>query len=188
MGADLLARWREPHRHYHTADHLAVVLAVVDEHRAHAADPDAVRLAAWYHDAIYDPRRVDNEEASAVLAESSLPALAIPPDRVAEVARLVRQTASHDPSPGDRNGELLTDADLCVLASSPQAYAAYTTAVRREYAHISDAQFTIGRASVLENLLNLPQLFHVPALRQRWEEPARANLTRELQALRSLIP
>src|SRR5690606_17676045 len=64
LGADLLARWREPPRHYHTADHLAVVLAVVDEHRAHAADPDAVRLAAWYHDAIYDPRRVDNEEAS----------------------------------------------------------------------------------------------------------------------------
>ncbi len=188
VGADLLAQWREPHRHYHTADHLAAVLAVVDAHRAHAADPDAVRLAAWYHDAVYDPRRVDNEEASAVLAESTLPMLAIPPDRVSEVARLVRQTASHDPSPGDRNGELLTDADLAVLASSPETYAAYTAAVRREYAHVSDAQFTTGRAGVLENLLNLPQLFHIPALRQRWEDQARANLTRELQALRSLTP
>jgi predicted metal-dependent HD superfamily phosphohydrolase len=186
VGADLLRRWGEPHRHYHTADHLAAVLAVVDEHAGHAADPDAVRLAAWFHDAIYDPRRVDNEEASALLAETVLPGLGVPPDRVAEVARLVRLTASHDPSPGDRNGELLTDADLAVLASPPDVYQAYTAAVRREYAHVSEPQFATGRAAVLHNLLCLPRLFHTPALHDRWEDTARTNLTRELTALRTV--
>ncbi len=184
LGADLLQRWSEPHRHYHTTDHLGVVLAVIDEQATFAADADAVRLAAWYHDAVYDPHRVDNEEASALLAEAALPALGVPPARVAEVARLVRLTASHDPSPGDRNGELLTDADLRVLASAPEAYLAYTAAVRREYAHVSDPLFATGRAGVLTNLLSLPQLFHIPALRERWEDIARANLTRELQSLR----
>ncbi len=184
IGADLLQRWSEPHRHYHTRDHLGVVLAVVDEQAAHAVDADAVRLAAWYHDAVYDPRRVDNEEASALLAEAALPALGVPPARVAEVARLVRLTASHDPAAGDRNGELLTDADLCVLAGSPEDYLAYTSAVRREYAHVPDPLFATGRAGVLTNLLSLPQLFHVPALRERWEDAARANLTQELQTLR----
>jgi predicted metal-dependent HD superfamily phosphohydrolase len=185
-GADLLRRWSEPHRHYHTASHLAVVLAVVDENAAHAADADAVRLAAWYHDAVYDPHRVDNEEASALLAESALPTLGVPTDRMAEVARLVRLTASHDPSPGDRNGELLTDADLAVLASPPEVYLAYTAAVRREYAHISEPQFAAGRAGVLHNLLCLPSLFHIPALRERWEDIARSNLTRELTTLRTV--
>jgi predicted metal-dependent HD superfamily phosphohydrolase len=185
-GADLVRRWGEPHRHYHTAGHLAVVLAVVDENAGHAADADAVRLAAWYHDAVYDPHRVDNEEASALLAESSLPALGVPTDRMAEVARLVRLTASHDPSPGDRNGELLTDADLAVLASPPEVYLAYTAAVRREYAHISEPQFAAGRAGVLHNLLCLPSLFHIPALRERWEDIARSNLTRELTTLRTV--
>jgi predicted metal-dependent HD superfamily phosphohydrolase len=185
VGADLIQRWSEPHRHYHTRDHLEVVLAVVDEQATFAADTDAVRLAAWYHDAIYDPNRVDNEEASALLAEAALPTLGVPPARVAEVARLVRLTASHDPAPGDRNGELLTDADLCVLAGGPEAYQTYTAGVRREYAYIPDPLFATGRAAVLSNLLSLPHLFHVPALRERWEDVARANLARELQVLRT---
>jgi predicted metal-dependent HD superfamily phosphohydrolase len=186
VGAELLRRWSEPHRHYHTTSHLAVVLGVIDEHAGHATDPDAVRLAAWFHDAIYDPHRVDNEEASALLAEATLPALGLPAERVAEVARLVRLTATHDPAPGDRNGELLTDADLAVLASPQDAYLAYTAAVRREYAHVSEPQFVAGRAAVLHNLLSLPSLFHVPALRERWEDVARTNLSRELTALRSV--
>ncbi len=184
VGEDLLARWSEPHRHYHTLNHLGVVLAVVEEHSSRAEDPAAVRLAAWYHDAIYDPHRVDNEEASALLAEAALPDLGVPPERVAEVARLIRLTASHDPIPGDRNGGLLTDADLCVLASPPQVYQAYVAAVRREYAHVPDDAFNVGRAAVLQNLLSLPRLFHTPVLRERWEDAARANVTRELSGLR----
>lgn len=187
VGADLLSRWGEPHRHYHTVAHLAVVLAVVDENAGHASDADAVRLAAWYHDAVYDPRRLDNEEASALLAEATLPGLGVPPERVSEVARLVRLTASHDPSAGDRNGELLTDADLCVLASPPEVYQTYTHAVRREYAHVTDPAFASGRAGVLHNLLCLPNLFHTPVLVDRWENLARANLTRELSALRNTL-
>jgi predicted metal-dependent HD superfamily phosphohydrolase len=125
---------------------------------------------------------VDNEEASALLAESTLPGLNVPPDRVAEVARLVRLTASHDPIPGDRNGGLLTDADLCVLASPPDIYQAYTAAVRREYSFVPEQAFMAGRASVLDGLLALPRLFHTPALRERWEDMARSNLTRNSPA------
>jgi predicted metal-dependent HD superfamily phosphohydrolase len=184
IGEDLLARWSLPQRHYHTVDHLRAVLTVVDQHAADAEDATAVRLAAWYHDAVYEPTRVDNEEASALLAEATLPDLGVVPDRVAEVARLVRLTASHDPIPGDRNGGLLTDADLCVLASAPEVYAAYTAAVRREYAHVPDAAFVAGREAVLTNLLALPRLFHSPELRDRWEDLARSNITRELGDLR----
>jgi len=188
MVNDLLARWSEPHRYYHTVDHLTSVLAVVDDYADQVPDPDSVRLAAWFHDAIYDPKRVDNEEVSALLAEVSLADLNVPPPRVAEVARLVRLTASHDPLPGDRNGGLLTDADLAVLASSEDTYRAYTIAVRREYAHIPDAAFAAGRAAVLDNLLGLARLFHTPILRDHWEAPARHNLARELSALRDNPP
>jgi predicted metal-dependent HD superfamily phosphohydrolase len=187
-GEELLARWAEPQRHYHTVDHLAAVLHVIDEHHNLAADTDAVRLAAWFHDAVYDPHRVDNEEASALLAEAGLPALQVTADRVAEIARLVRLTAGHDPAPGDRNGSLLTDADLAVLASAPETYRAYAVAVRREYAHVPDAAFAAGRAGVLENLLSLPRLFHCQQLRERWEETARHNVSAELTALRNHRP
>lgn len=184
LGDELLARWTEPHRHYHTVDHLQAVLAVIEDNVSSATDPSAVRLAAWFHDAVYDPTRVDNEEASALFAESVLPELRVTVAQVAEIARLVRLTATHDPMPGDRNGALLMDADLAILASPPETYRAYTVAIRREYGHLDDATFAAGRAGVLANLLTLPQLFRTPTLRDRWEDVARYNVTAELANIR----
>ncbi|HEY0485950.1 MAG TPA: metal-dependent phosphohydrolase [Mycobacteriales bacterium] len=188
LGAELLARWSEPHRHYHTADHLAAMLSVVDGHADEADDPDAVRLAVWFHDAVYDPRRTDNEDMSAALACRVLPAAGVPSERMAAVARLVRLTATHDPQPSDRDGALLSDADLAVLAGEPDDYAAYAAAVRREYAHVPDEHFRTGRIAVLRHLAALPELYRVPALRVPWEERARANLAAELRALDAAEP
>jgi predicted metal-dependent HD superfamily phosphohydrolase len=185
IGDDLIERWNQPHRHYHTGKHLAHVLQIIDDHGGSASDINAIRLAAWYHDAIYDPYRVDNEEASALLAESTLPNLGVTPGRVHEVARLVRLTASHDPLPGDRNGGLLTDADLAILAAPLEEYRAYTVAIRQEYVHVPDGAFATGRAGVLHNLLSLPRLFHTPALREQWEDAARRNIAWELTTLRN---
>ncbi|MCP2325745.1 putative metal-dependent HD superfamily phosphohydrolase [Hamadaea flava] len=183
VAADLLARWSEPHRHYHTVDHLRFMLAVIDEHAAFADDPDLVRLAAWGHDAIYDPRSAGNEEASAILSAELLDRCELPDPAVAEVARLVRLTAGHTVEPGDRNGALLADADLAVLARDWPSYLEYAAAVRAEYAHVPDDAFRSGRAAVLRSLLDLPALFRIPALAESWEEKARANLTRELASL-----
>jgi predicted metal-dependent HD superfamily phosphohydrolase len=184
-GADLWTRWGEPHRHYHTRDHLTAVLSIVDANVAHAAAPDLVRLAAWFHDAVYDPQAADNESTSAALAAGVLDGLGVPFDPVDEVRRLVLLTAGHDVRPGDSNGELLCDADLAVLAGSPSDYDQYAEAVRREYSFVPDQLFRAGRATVLRGLLDLPTLYRVPGLARRWEEPARANLRRELAKLTS---
>lgn len=184
-GAALLARWAEPHRRYHDTAHLVAVLKTIDGYAASAGDPDAVRLAAWYHDAVYDPTRADNEAASAALARTELTALGAPPETVAEVVRLVELTVGHDVSADDRNGALLADADLAVLAGTPEDYADYAAAVRREYAHVADDAFREGRAAVLRRLLALPRLFHTPEL-AAWAEPAaRRNMTAELEKLQS---
>ncbi len=182
--ARLIRRWSEPHRRYHGMGHLTAVLLFVDEYATHADDPDAVRLAAWYHDAIYDPRAADNEETSAVLAESELAAIGQPRDRIDEVARLVRLTAGHDPAEGDRNGELLNDADLLVLSSPREAYVAYVNAIREEYAHVSDADFRAGREAVLGALLEFPRLYRLGSLAPL-EDAARRNITAELNLLRA---
>ena len=187
LGADLLRRYAEPHRRYHTAEHLAAVLDGVDELAANADadadDAEAVRLAAWFHDAVYDPVRGDNEERSAVLAERTLADAGRPAPVIAEVARLVRLTTTHDPAEGDRNGAVLCDADLAILAADPERYAAYAAAVREEYAAVPDAAFRAGRADVLRGLLDLPALFRTPAGRERWEAAARHNLRTELMLL-----
>ncbi|WP_046778695.1 hypothetical protein [Streptomyces yangpuensis] len=179
----LLTAWAEPQRRYHTTAHLADVLARIDVLAPHAADPAAVRLAAWFHDAVYRPDRSENEERSAALAERALPELGIDAARTAEVARLVRLTVTHDPAPGDTDGEVLCDADLAVLAGTPQEYAAYAAAVRDEYGFVPDDAFRTGRAAVLRQLLDLPRLFRTPYGTAHWEAPARANLATELAAL-----
>jgi predicted metal-dependent HD superfamily phosphohydrolase len=178
LGADLLVRWAEPHRRYHTVEHLAFMLDVIDRHADLADDPDAVRLAAWFHDAIYDPRANDNEERSVDLARESLTG-----PRVDEVARLIWLTKEHRARAGDRNGGLLCDADLAILASPPERYAAYAHAVREEYAFVPEEAYRIGRANVLQHLLDLPALFHVVPDRHAWTARAHTNLGAEIDRL-----
>lgn len=176
VAQDLIRRWQEPHRHYHTLRHLTAMLPIVEE----ASGPPEVALACWFHDAIYDPRRTDNEDASAELALAALGSLGTDG---AEVARLVRLTATHDPDPGDHSGQLLCDADLAILAAPPGEYAEYAANVRREYGHVPAQDFRRGRAAVLKSLLDLPVLFHLDTHRSRWEKRARANLDKELSVL-----
>lgn len=183
VGADLLERYAEQHRHYHDLAHLADVLRHVDELQAHAADADVVRLAAWFHDAVYDPQRDDNEERSARLAQKLLEELNVPPGVAFEVARLVRATALHAPVHGDANAQVLCDADLAILAADQGTYASYRDRIRAEYAHLDDASFIRGRSMVLRRLLALDPLFRTGTARLRWQQAARQNMAAELAAI-----
>jgi predicted metal-dependent HD superfamily phosphohydrolase len=181
--AAVVDAWSRLHRRYHDLAHLAAVLGIVGALPG-ADDPDAVRLAAWYHDVAYEPGRSDNEQVSAERARVGLRGL-VPDARVDEVERLVLLTAGHDPAPGDANGAVLCDADLAVLAGPPEAYAAYASAVREEYGHLPDDEFTAGRIAVLEHLLALPALYRTPEAAAQWADRATANLTAELSLLRA---
>jgi predicted metal-dependent HD superfamily phosphohydrolase len=180
---DLAERYGEPHRHYHTLEHVAAVLRCAQSLDDLAREPEAVRMAAWYHDVVYDPTAADNEARSAVLAAAHLTALSVPRDIVQESTRLIELTAGHDAEPGDRNGAVLLDADLSILAAAPDRYERYTEGIRAEYAHVDDATFRSGRASVLEGFLARPYIFHTHAFRAEREARARANLERELADL-----
>ncbi len=182
-GAALLARWVEPHRRYHDVRHLRAVIGRVDLLAGEADDADACRLAAWFHDAVYDPQAGDNEERSATVAAETLTALDVAPETVAEVVRLVRLTRTHDVAYDDANGAVVCDADLAVLAGRPEEYAAYVQAVREEYRHVPDADFATGRARVLRALLAQEPLFRTAYGHQQWEATARTNLRAELDHL-----
>jgi predicted metal-dependent HD superfamily phosphohydrolase len=190
----LLAAYDDPSRGYHDRQHLAEVVAHLDVLRGELPRPEieamqwppphlhAVLLAAWFHDAVYDAGG-DLEERSAVLAEQELPAAGCAPDLVAEVARLVRLTASHRPQPDDVRGAVLCDADLAILAAPPERYAEYVRGVRAEHAEVDDTLFRAGRAAVLRELAAGEHVFHTATGRELWEDAARANLAAELRQL-----
>jgi predicted metal-dependent HD superfamily phosphohydrolase len=183
VGRDLLGRWAEPQRRYHTPDHLAFMLEVIDRHAELAGDADSVRLAAWFHDAVYDPRASDNEERSAQLALDALPGLGAPARRSDEVVRLIRLTKDHHARTGDTNGGLLCDADLAILATPPAQYAAYARLVREEFNFVPEELFRASRRNILQRLLDLPVLFHIVPERHSWTARAHTNLSAEIDRL-----
>jgi len=182
----LLARHREPHRRYHTATHVMWVLRHIDHIVAESADVSldlpAIRLAALFHDAVYDPTRADNEAASAHIAGAVAEQLGWAEPRRVAVERLVIATAAHSPSALDE--AVLVDADLAILGAEPKDYAAYVQGVRSEYAHVDAEQWKSGRAAVLQRFIDAPRLFHTEVMRRERESRARANLAAELASLR----
>src|SRR5690349_16822312 len=184
LGEDLLARYAEQHRHYHNQRHLTEVLETIDDLADYPDDADTVRLAAWFHDAIYDPQADpgENEEVSAQLAELELAAYGVEASRVEEIGRLVRLTAKHDCAPDDRNGAVLCDADLRILSLPQHRYDEYAAGIRQEYAHIADRDFARGRMTFLQGLSDT-RLYVTPRGHEEWERPARENLAREVGSL-----
>lgn len=179
--ADVVRRYGEPHRAYHTLVHIEDVLGVLEE--LGVTDP-AVLLAAVLHDVVYDPTRGDNEAASADYARHVLAHL--DEGTVERTAELILATASHEiGAERDPGRAALLDADLAILAAPPDDYEAYSRAIRREYAHVRDDAYRAGRARVLETFLSRSRIFFTDELRTR-EEQARANLRREIDALRAV--
>jgi predicted metal-dependent HD superfamily phosphohydrolase len=181
---DLVGRHREPVRRYHGVRHVTWVVRHVHElaTTVPVADLGAVVAAAFFHDAVYDPRATDNEEQSARLAERVLGELGWAELRRRRVGDLVRATADHSAPPDDDTAVLL-DADLAVLGSDPAGYEAYARGVRAEYAHIDAAGWRAGRAQVLRDLLARDPLYGTPEGRRRWSSRAAANMTAELASL-----
>lgn len=180
LGSQLLDRWSEPHRHYHSSTHLLAVLEALDALTGRAT-PRPVALAAWFHDAVYNGTTSD-EEDSAVLAQSCLKNI-VGQEESSEVARLVRLTATHSPAPEDSNGHLLCDADLAILGGEEGDYGRYLAGVRRDYTHVPELEFNQGRATVVRQLLELEPLFHTQKGRELWADRAHTNLSQELSSL-----
>jgi predicted metal-dependent HD superfamily phosphohydrolase len=179
VAADIVTRYAEPHRRYHTSEHIEEMLAITDRLGA----TDEVTCAVWFHDVIYDPPRADNEARSAEHARQALGSLVAPVACVDEVARLVGSTKLHDPIEGDRNGQVLTDADLAILGAPAARYERYVRDVRAEYAQVSDEEWRAGRKRVLDNFLARPTLFFAPQVRDACDAQARTNLRAELASL-----
>jgi predicted metal-dependent HD superfamily phosphohydrolase len=180
----VVARHREGHRRYHGVRHVTWVVRHVHELATELPldDEGAVVAAAFFHDAVYDPRATDNEEQSARLAERVLAGLGWDADRGRRVGDLVRATAAHR-APADDDTAVLLDADLAVLGSDPAAYQAYVTGVRTEYAHVDAAAWQAGRGQVLRELLARDPLYATEPGRRRWARRAAANMTAELASL-----
>lgn len=180
----LIARWSEPHRTYHDVRHLEDVLLALDQLSVRGEDiASETLLAAWFHDAVYQGDPSDEAE-SAALAVSELQQVGLDSGLMDRVREHILATSPSneitDPPPVLAH---LLDADLWIFAAGRERYEGYRDAVRAEYAHVSEADFAVGRAAILRGYLERPRIYFTPFAQELWEARARRNLSRELGLL-----
>jgi len=178
----VVARWEEPHRRYHSLQHLRECLALFEENRALAAHPGEVAIALWFHDAVYETREHDNEERSAKWAAQALTDADASGDVVVRVQALIMATR-HDGAAATADARLVVDIDLAILGAAPARFAEYERQIRDEYAHVPDLVFRAKRAEILRGFLLREPLFATPAFAARFEVAAKTNLEAAVTSL-----
>jgi predicted metal-dependent HD superfamily phosphohydrolase len=178
----LVMSWSEPHRHYHTLQHLRECLDHFDAARPLAQRPAEVELALWFHDAFYDVHRDDNEARSADWAADEVRRAGLADDVAARVRALVLATEHRQP-PSDPDAQLLVDVDLAILGAPRERFDESDVQIRREYAHVPEPDFRSGRRAILSGFLARPRLYSTRRFGDMLEGPARENLGRALARL-----
>lgn len=180
---NLVNRHSEPQRRYHGLGHLTALLDLLTRHAPHIPPGVASRLAIWWHDAVYDPTKHDNEEQSAVLAREHLAGLGASAELIDETCRLILMTKNHWDGPSAGDSDHFLDADIAILGARPAIYDEYATGVRQEYSWAPEPAYRAGRSAFLAKALARPRLFRTEAFESAYAAPARANMRRELAAL-----
>jgi len=179
---ELLACYGEKHRHYHSVQHLTECFGHLDELRACAEHPAEVEIALWFHDAIYAPRKHDNEQRSAQWASDSVLAAGATAAVAARIHDLVLATC-HRAVPATRDAEVLVDVDLAILGAEPARFDEYEAQVRREYAWVPGILYRRERRKVLLEFSQRATIYSTAAARAAREAQARTNLARSLAKL-----
>jgi len=181
---ELVQHYGEPHRAYHTLQHINESLAQFRAVAELVADPPTVLAAIWFHDVIYEPKRADNEEASAAWAGRLLAQVGVATPTISQIEKLIRYTA-HDQIPPAGDAALLVDIDLAILGANPTRFADYEAQIRHEYAWVPWATYCSRRAALLETFLARPHLYQTPYFQESLTAQARHNLAGSIARLRA---
>ncbi len=181
---DVMQRYAEPHRHYHTMQHLDECFANFDRVRIEATYPAKIELALWFHDAIYDVKSHDSEQQSADWVRSIVLS-AGGSTTVAERAHKLVMVTCHDALPVSLDEQILVDVDLSILAAKPARFAEYEVQVRAEYAWVPDATYRSKRADILQKFLDRETIYNTAYFKANSEANARRNLADSIANLLS---
>ena len=178
----LIDHHREPHRHYHTDQHISACLKHLDEIQDQLEKPHEVELALWFHDAIYQPFSSTNEEDSAKWAAKFLEQNNANKNIIDRVENLILIT-KHDGKPHGNDEEILVDIDLSILGAPTHIYDQFEENVQKEYEKVPKFIFRRERRKILRGFLKKERLYNHPHFFEKLETQAKANLKRAIAAL-----
>lgn len=183
--------YREPHRAYHTAQHINECLDLLDwctQEFLPIGSPDhlvlqpTLEIALWYHDVVYQPQLSDNERRSAEQAAAFFLANDVAPELIDQVTSLI-MTTCHLNSPNSiakapaELADWMVDIDLAILGASPQRFTQYESQIHQEYDWIPESMYRLKRKAVLAEFLGRSNIYQSVIFQQRFECQALRNLS-----------
>lgn len=176
--------YNEPGRSYHSLRHISELLSLLKKVPEPPKDLTALKLAIWFHDAIYNPKRNDNEENSAKLSKQVLTPMLYEGSSLPNmVYTLIMSTQKHKPVSHSYDCRLMIDLDLSILGSSKERYQEYTRQIREEYSQYPSYIYKIGRKQQLHRFLDSTWIYHTAYFRNKYDQVARENIRWELKNL-----
>lgn len=182
MFAELKAQYTSASRYYHSERHIVDCLQEFQLCYEMAEHPAEVEVALWFHDAVYDTHRNDNEEQSASLATSFLLQNNVERGAVQRISALILATKTHS-NLDTTDQRLIVDVDLSILGSSSERFDEYDRGIRAEYSWVPEEDYRKGRRAVLEGFLERDAIFYTSRFKDLYEQRARENLVRTLEVI-----
>jgi len=173
----LIEAYNQPHRKYHTVQHITECLDLLVKVAHLAEHPDEIAVALWFHDIAYDPKSRKNEEKSAKLAATAMNRAKIPVNSRTRIAGLIMVT-KHDREPMTSDEKLILDIDLAILGAAKRRYNQYERQIAAEYSHVPAEVFKEKRKEFMLAFVSRPHIYHTPYFHKKYERRARANVLR----------
>jgi len=179
----LKEKYSEKGRFYHNLSHVKTLLNLLEPLKDKIQDHNAVRFSIWFHDAVYNTKRNDNEEESARLASEVLGKLHVNTETIKFVGDLILTTKGHRSNNLSEDAKLFLDADLAILGMSEEIYIKYSKAIREEYSWVPELVYRRSRKRILESFIARERIYVTDEMKERFEEQARINITGEIKSL-----
>jgi predicted metal-dependent HD superfamily phosphohydrolase len=147
--AELLDRWKEPHRKYHSVSHLQDLVEQIQHHRnLTTIQQEMLLLTALYHDVIYNPEANNNEEAS---AEFFLEAINDPLPYHWQIAFMIYDTTHHKPS--SPLSALFSEMDMSIVTRPYKDLLEWEHGIQYEYSFLPIDTYIEKRTAFLQQMV-----------------------------------
>lgn len=174
----LTKQYTEPHRRYHTLEHIAYMFNTA---KAHGIELSSAQVQAiWWHDAVYTPGSPINEGDSIAMMSKFVK----DNDAFIKAVDVIWDTAKHEPR--TEESAVVCDLDMFVFADSFNVHYRYTQQLYEEFVQfVPRLEFFAKRVEFLEHLKTTP-IFHSAHFKS-YRLKAIHAIDKELHDLRLLL-
>jgi predicted metal-dependent HD superfamily phosphohydrolase len=192
---DLFSEYNPDKRFYHTIDHIYQCITdlkklakpLTEYFRLKIPELDQIEFALWYHDAVYDPKSLINEDDSCKMAYLGGKTLNLSDDFLFNVSRYIRATR-HDRTPYDIYEAYIMDIDIGIFGKDPGTFDAYEDGIRKEYEFVPIEKYRVKRKEILGRFLFREYIYHTQFFQDMYEIEARKNLKRAIDSFLPIKP